>query len=182
MIELEKLSAEKQEELLEVIKYFNNDKNKFEKEFDLLNIEDKKTIISYIMDDYDYLDDQTDDYNKNKDIIDFLKKDKYQPILINMYDAIESDIEQEKIKKETKLSIFNKKYPELNTKISEEEVLRYLSIIFGGDFDENFKKLSKNDKLLLSYVMQKTLRSGAINYLSKINKEIDEYLIDARLI
>ena len=183
MTQLEKLSAEKQEELLEVINYFKNNKKKFEKEFDLLVDEDKKTILLYIMDEYNYLDDAVEDYEKNKDIIDFLKKDKYQHIIKNMIEEVELDgkeqEKQEKIKKEKKLSDFNKKYPNLNTKISDEDLSRYMAIIFDGDFDENFKKLSENDKVVLSYVISRIIHRSAIKYLSE---EIDEYLLDAKLI
>jgi hypothetical protein len=178
MIELENLSAEKQEELLEVIKYFNNDKNKFEKEFDLLNIEDKKTILFNIVDEYNYIED--DEELKNSEI-SFLKK--YRHILISMQEEVELEAieqeKQEKIKKEKKLSDFNKKYPNLITEMSDENLSRYMAIIFGGDFDENFKKLSENDKVVLSYVISRIIHRSAIKYLSE---EIDEYLLDAKLI
>ena len=92
MKEFNELNKEKQEELFSVIECCKVSESEFEKKFDILNIDDKKIVSLYMLDNvYEFVEDKEDDDKKNKDILTFLKKKKYKLFLTEMLNEIRGD-------------------------------------------------------------------------------------------
>jgi hypothetical protein len=183
MIELEKLSTEKQQKLLDVIGCFKVSEKKFEKEFDLLDIEDKKTTISYIIDNvYEYDD-------RNKDIVVFFKQDKYKSITKELSQEFEIKYKEDLIKtaKENKVRFdkFYKKYPTYDEKsFSDEDIIKFKEIIKDIDDDDfsQFDTLNENEKIrvVLEIIDSKYDVDHEIKFL--IKDELEQYFIDSFLL
>ena len=186
MTELENLSEEKQQKLLGVIECCKVSENKFEKEFDLLDIEDKKTTISYIIDDVYEYDDRNND---NKDIVAFFKQDKYKSIIKELYQEFEIKYKEDLIKtaKENKVRFdeFYKKYPTYGDCVFlDEDIIKFKEIIKDIDNDDfsQFDTLSENEKIRL--VIEITESKYDVDHEIKflIKEELKQYFIDSFLL
>jgi lipopolysaccharide export LptBFGC system permease protein LptF len=188
MIELEKLSAEKQQKLLDVIECCKVSEKKFEREFELLDIDDKKTIILYMLDnEYYFIDNDNDDYKKNKDIIDFLKKDKYKLIIKDIHDEVvlnKEDVEFNIIKKNVEsLEKFYKKYPTYDEKsFSDEDIINFKEIIKDIDNDDlsKFDTLTENEKIKVVLFLRELRDLKQVGFYKK--ETLVPYILDTFLL
>jgi lipopolysaccharide export LptBFGC system permease protein LptF len=173
---------------MKVIECCKVSENKFEKEFDLLDIEDKKTIIIYMLDnEYYFIDNDNDDYKKNKDIIDFLKKDKYKLIIKDIHDEVvlnKEDVEFNIIKKNVEsLEKFYKKYPTYDEKsFSDEDIIKFKEIIKDIDNDDlsKFDTLTENEKIKVVLFLRELRDLKQVGFYKK--ETLVPYILDTFLL